>query len=175
MFKKFTVLYTLTFFLLEGCGFTPLYKQEKGITTPLPDVLNTIYIDPIPNRTGQILRNKLRTLLHSSSTQDFRYVLSVSMKFHKKDFGILTDATASRSEIVVTGTYTLKEKDTQKILLSRNLETSSNFNLITDADYSLIVAEDTSVKTAIDLLAQDIQLSLASYFHTTHSSKTDEA
>ena len=157
-------------FLFEGCGLKPLYEKGNGA-----EKLKAIKVGLIHDRDGQLLRNRLEQLLTPQGAPiKPLYTLSVDYKFSATDFAYLNDATATRSQVILTSTYQLREIDSNQIILSKSARGLADYNLLTGADYSTIIAEENAKKRAILNVADQIKLQLADYFAIEAEQKMSE-
>lgn len=121
----------------------------------------------ISNRKGQILRNRLLTLLTPNGTpQKPLYSLEVTLRTQRQNIGVLRDATASRVEKVITATYSIKDIKNDKTLFTSKATATGAYNVLTGADYSTIVSKKTAETLALEQIAMQIQNQLACYFET---------
>lgn len=144
---------------LCGCGFEPLYgKQAQAEYDP---VLAAIKVDGIPNATGMRLAQQLREELnpHDEAVTP-RYRLHVTLAIARRDLGISRSATASRSEVLVTATYSLTDLGGDNRLFSNVSKASSLFNILDDG-YATQVAMDNATNLAIEDVGREIELRLA--------------
>jgi LPS-assembly lipoprotein len=95
------------------------------------------------------------------------YVLSVSMNFSDRDLGIAKDATATRSEVTLSVTYTLTDYKTGKTLYEGKEVESTDYNILTNSYYSNIVSKNNAQEGSIEFMSNLIKLSLASYLNST--------
>jgi LPS-assembly lipoprotein len=156
-----TSVLTLT---LGACGLSPVYgtfSQSKPITA----ALDAIYIDTIPDRTGQELRNDLMDRLVKSgqkSKTDAAYTLTASPVSESiYGIGIAKDDTATRSQIRLSTTFTLKQ-GTQTVL-TRTVRAVSSFNTLS-SQYTTLVTEDAARSQTIKQLSDQIVTQLELYF-----------
>ena len=146
--------------LCTGCQFHPLYDDPTVVKD-----LEQIKINLIADRTGQLLRNRLEQLLTPYGVPEKpKYTLTVTQNFTRSDYGYLNDATATRSRIILTANYTLRDHKTGKVITQNTITTSADFNLLTGADYATVVVDENAYKRAIALAADQIKLLLARYF-----------
>lgn len=149
---------------LGGCGFQSLYGKADEFVL---QNLESIKVETINDRKGQILRNRLLTLLTPKGTpQKPLYSLQVTLKIQEQNIGVLRDATASRVERIITATYSIKNTKNNKTLFASKATATGAYNILTGADYSTIVSKKKAETLAFDQIAQQIQSQLACYFET---------
>ena len=151
----------LSLLLLSGCTFKPLYSSYEGQVT---DRLSSIKISQIEGRLGQIMRNALlQKLTPLGNPKNPRYILDISITFSDRDLGVAKDATATRTEVVLSVHYTLKNAKTGKILHEATETESSDYNMLTTSYYSNIVSKTNAQEGTIELVSNLIKLGLSSY------------
>lgn len=141
---------------LAGCGFHPLYAGETvGEYDPL---LAAIKVEPIPDRSGQLLELALREQLNPRGVAvRTRYRLRIGLTLTRTNLGIQRNATSTRAEIRAVADYQL---DGNGASISGQANTISYFNLQNDA-WAATVAEDDARERAIQDLADSIALRLS--------------
>jgi LPS-assembly lipoprotein len=90
---------------IAGCGFHPLYAPG-GATNA---ALGHVFVDVIPNRNGQLLRQALQLRLDGGDSEEKQLVLSVSYVEHYEGIGIESDNVSTRTRISATATWALKK------------------------------------------------------------------
>lgn len=157
--RKFYSLIAL--FILSGCSFKPLYSSYEGEVVAR---LASIKINQIEGRLGQIMRNALlKGLTPFGEPKKPKYLLDVSLVFSDRDLGVAKDATATRSEVILSIQYVLKDAKTGRIIHKGSETESSDYNVLTTSYYSNIVAKNNAQEGSIDFMANLIKLSLSSY------------
>lgn len=158
MLKNKIILLTVfcVLFSIAACGFKPVYAQNSASRAEFQQ----IYVSEIPNREGQVLRNKLQDLLGGSGS---KYRLDVEITKERREFGIQEDLRISRYDIVLTANYSLTDNETGNVVLRSFAKTYSAFNR-TDSEFSTFVAEENAIEEAAKGLAYKISLKLAAFF-----------
>lgn len=148
---------------LGGCGFTPVYGSRGAATAPVQQ-LAQVQIDPIPERTGQVLRNKLIDRFYESGrpgNADYRLVVNLSAA--EEGLGIRRDATATRARLTVQANYELIEAKTGKVAYRTFSRAVVSYNLL-EAQYATLVAQQDAYERALTELADDVRTRLALFF-----------
>lgn len=167
--KKFSVLILLACILqlviLTACGFHPVYGVNKYTAVGVEEHLAATDISNIPNREGQYLRNALIDRFYRSSRPAYpAYVLDVrEVKEHLIDLDITKTADTTRGQMRLESGFTLKDKRTGKVLLSRDLRSITSYNLL-GSEFATRVTEHSARENALDDLARQIELQLSLYF-----------
>lgn len=156
MYRTKLLILLLSLGALSACGLKPVYAQDSVSRQEFQQ----IYISEIPNREGQVLRNKLQDLLGGSGN---KYRLDIVLEKQRREFGIQQDFRISRYDIVLTASYSLVENESGEIVLKDSAKMYSAFNR-TDSEFSTFVAEEDAVEQAAEQLAYRINLKLAAFF-----------
>ena len=145
--------------LLNGCGFSPLYKSggNGDLTT-----LSTIEIAKIKDRAGQQLRNLLLARFAprgKAARTDYR--LTVTLKEAIAELAIRKDETATRANLVVTANFRLiaLRDPSFKSFSGQSISTNS-YNILA-SDFATLSAENDARKRALRSLAEQIRLRVA--------------
>jgi LPS-assembly lipoprotein len=163
--KSLASLYSLVFVLvLSGCGFQPMYgMQQDGSTV---SKLKNVKVDVIADRSGQILRNYLLDMMTADSSASNKYLLKVALVETSPQSAFRRDNTARHVEIVINATIYLQNLETGKTEYTDTLTEVGSFSLGPKAEYasySATVAEDSSRERALKILADNINLYVATY------------
>lgn len=158
-------------FALSACGLSPVYGTyaKSSNTAAVETALDSIYIDVIPNRPGQKLRNTLidRMVASGRNTQgDSAYKLTVAgISESIYGLGIAKDATATRSQIRLATSFTLLDMRGHKPepVFTRSVSAVSSFNTLA-SQYTTLVTEDDARDQTIRLLSDQIMTQLELYF-----------
>lgn len=161
----------VTAFALVGCGFSPVYGKyaNGGASSPVSQALDSVYINTIPDRSGQKLRNLLTDKFYKTGdkTRDnAAYRLTVSSVNEAiYGLGIAKDASATRSQIKQTTSFTLtRANDPEETpLLERTVTAVSSFNSLASQYTTLVTEEDARDQTIKDI-ANQITVMLEGYF-----------
>ncbi|MBU6235629.1 MAG: hypothetical protein KGQ41_07270 [Alphaproteobacteria bacterium] len=153
---------------LAACGFTPVYGTYSQ-NAEVSKSLDGVYIDVIPDRTGQKLRNLLIDRMVAdgrNAAVDSPYHLRVSgLTESIYGIGIAKDDTATRSQIRINAVMTLTDTRTpeSKVAISRQLSAVASFNTLA-SQYTTLVTEEDARNQAIQELATNIVTQLELYF-----------
>ena len=154
--------------LLAACGFRPLYvgqsTQDSISGKQLTQEMASIFIDTIPDRTGQILRQSLENrLTPRGETKDPRYRLSVRLSEAViSQQGVRQDNLATRYMMTFTAYYTLYTYPENRKLLSDSTVGRSSYD-VQLSPYATDVAEQTAKERIMKILGNDIALRLAAF------------
>jgi len=158
LFRR-SFLFALCAVALAGCGFHPLLGRA-GDSSDAIEQLSVIRIEPISDRSGQVLRNALLDrLTPQGQTQVSRYVLRIRLQEPRQTILLRRDDIISRSSYSAQASYELRDAQGQRLFSG-----SSSFT----TDYEIATSEfatRTSLENARDrvmeLVANDIRNQLA--------------
>jgi LPS-assembly lipoprotein len=147
---------------LTACGFEPLLRRT-GDSADGIEQLASIRIEPIPDRSGQVLRNALLDRLTPQGQAPVaRYVLRIRLQEPRQTILLRRDDIISRSSYSAQASYELRDMQGQRLLSG-----SSSFT----TDYEIAASEfatRSSLENARDrvmeLVANDIRNQLALNF-----------
>jgi len=145
--------------LLTGCGFRPVYAPpgQNAIT-------GDIYVDIIPNRNGQLLRQALQARIDGSDdTPAHALELNVSYAEGAQAVGIQHDNTTTRLVVSGTATWTLR-KPGGATIASGTQRSLDGANLIDGQFYYNSLNSEAIDRRVAENLADQIVLQLAAYF-----------
>lgn len=163
-------------FFVSSCGFRPLYIQSSETnaymlnnqTDSIIGELAQIKINPISERFGQQIRNKLLDLLTPKgvpSNAKYRLDVKLDSKIVSQQ-AMRDDVTATSERVDYTVSYTLYE-GSQK-LVSGDSFAFVSYNILNNP-YSTTMAQKKSEENAANIIANDIALRLGAYFHSNKS------
>ena len=150
--------------MATGCGFQPLYSHGGGNSSHVLNQLSRIQINPIENRTGQILRNFLQDRLTplgvpSSPT----YKLTVSLKETRSDMAILRDSTSTFAKVKIDAKYQLINIETKNVLDSETVTSTTVFNIVS-SEYANLSAQKDARRRTVRIISDLIKERLALFF-----------
>ncbi len=149
---------------LTGCGFAPLYGDTS--TSDIPAQLDSIAVQNIPERPGQMLRDALQDQLYTAGTPTRElYSLNVSYFVDTVGTGIQQDSSTTYDRSTATASWTLTPIGDPKKNLAKGQAISVNAANVIDQQYFAITLETTTVNQQLaDDIAQQIDTQLAAYF-----------
>lgn len=149
----------LALLALAGCGFRPLYAPpgQNALT-------GDIFVDIIPNRNGQLLRQALQARIDGSDDRpDHQLVLSVAYGEGAQAVGIQHDNTSTRLVVSGNANWTLRRLSGET-LASGTQRALDGANLIEGQFYYNALNSEAIDRRVADNLADQIVLQLAAYF-----------
>ena len=153
---------------LCACGFQPLYGEAGKLSNPQSAPLQAfqdMQIGVIPDRSGQKLRNELIDRLHGPHhVTGGRYFLASSrINESRLDFDVTRESDATRTQLRLTVSIRLIDRETNKTVLTRDFEAFSSYNIL-DSQYTTRVSRDNARDSGILDLSRQIERALALYF-----------
>ncbi|TWB47225.1 LPS assembly lipoprotein LptE [Nitrospirillum viridazoti] len=151
---------------LSACGFHTVYGDHSLSGKPSTRAqMESVSIDIIPDRIGQVLRNNLIDRFYQDSGRPAKpdYRLNVRLNSYKEDLGIQRDATATRARLHVLADYQLIDSKTGKTLYRTSSRSIVSYD-ISEAQYSTMVTEQDAYDRALTEVAEEITTRLALYF-----------
>lgn len=148
--------------LLSGCGFRPLHGQYSAGENPgASATLSTVYVEPIPDRSGQMMRTALERRLSpngQSSAQQYR--LSVTLSESISKLAVEQNAFATRANLTLTASYSLVRVQDGFQYPSSYSTAVSSYNILS-SNYATRAAELNARERAIETLASDLRTRIA--------------
>jgi LPS-assembly lipoprotein len=158
--------------LVSGCGFQPLYGQhsQRGNAAGSDTVvtaLNQVRVASIPERGGQVLRNRLMDRLYQNGRPTAPlYELTVALAQTESGLGVRRDATTARTQLDATARYALTRQTDSAVVLSGLVRTSVSYNRL-EAQYATLTAREDAQQRALYDVAEQLVSRLALHFGTT--------
>lgn len=149
--------------LLAGCQLAPVYSGgSRGVAQ---NMLSAVEVAPIPEKTGFLVRDRLRTRLHpGAGTTDPRYRLEVVLDDQIDGFGVRGDNSIVRERRTLRARYRLTEVATDKVLLDTVASADAGIDVV-QSEYAVVAAEETAVSRLADNIADQIIARLALLSH----------
>jgi LPS-assembly lipoprotein len=147
---------------LAGCGFEPIYGA-KGKAETVAE-FSAVKIEPILERTGQLLRNQLLDSLNpTGEPARVNYRLLVEVTEVKQQLAIRKSELATRSNLNLTARYRLFDVTRNAYVMSRSSTVTASYNLLTN-EFATLAAEADARERGVRDLSEDITRQLALYF-----------
>jgi LPS-assembly lipoprotein len=153
--------------LLSGCGFQPVYGTRNATTgNEASAELTKVRIGNIPDRSGQYLRNSLIDRMQPHGQEkELAYRLDIVLSETLVNFGIQRDATATRGQLRLASTYSLKDTS-GKVLLTETIRASPAFNIL-ESEFGTVLSSDDARERGLRQMADEITMRLSLYFRQT--------
>ena len=134
--------------LVSACGFQPLYGTKSTRDRSLAD-LNSVAIDPIPDRIGQLVRNNLIDRMHTQGrNQTPRYRLKISLNLESEGLAVRSDDVVTRRNLVLTADYKIMNSNGDKELFTGRTFSIASYNVVGSDYANLSARRDAHVRTA---------------------------
>ncbi len=151
---------------LSGCGFTPLYGEpSESAKEQIGAGFDQIFIENIPDREGQYLRNALIDRFYSAGRPDaasYRlYIEPIAER--KTDLDITKSSDATRAQMRLSTEMILSDRVSGRNLLRRKLVSITSYNIL-QSHFTTQVSEQNARRNALDDLARQVEQQLALYF-----------
>lgn len=148
---------------LTGCGFQPLYSQDKQYKTE--QLLGGIDIEPVSGRPGQLLTAELEDLLNPGGKvpANPKYRLNTTLTLSESAIGVARDGTVSRYNIYLDSYYQLYRVADDQLMTSGNVLHVSSYNNTLNEYYSTYVAQEDAYKRGVTELAQLFRQRIGAY------------
>ncbi len=151
---------------LTGCGFQPLYGKRSGGGSTYKQ-LESIAIDPIPGRLGQIVHNDLLDRLNPRGRPaQPRYRLNVKLKRTTEALAIAKDEEVTRSNLRLTATFVLRDVPEGTTAFKGHARSIASFNLVR-SDYANLIAERDAEQRAAREIGDQLMTRLALFLERT--------
>lgn len=153
----------------SACGFQPLYAERGGPAAA--DQLAAIRIEPLPDRSGQILYNALRDGLNPlgrPASPD--YLLRIELEEIGEELALRTDETATRVNLTLTAAFALLPIEGKEPVLRGVSRTTTAYNVL-DSPYATLTSAEDARARALDDIAREIRARLALFL--TRQASTD--
>jgi LPS-assembly lipoprotein len=147
---------------VSGCGFHPLYAPGgKQLAS-----MQSVYVDLIANRPGQLLRQALQARLEGADGDvTKRYTLSVQFAEAVEALGVQSDNSNTRLRDVGRADWALFPLGTGAALLaSGKVRSVDGYNVIDEQYFYMDLSQEATERRLADALADQIVISLSAYF-----------
>lgn len=149
---------------LTGCGFRPLYGGAGQAA------LTGIYVDIIPDRRGQELRQALQVRLDGSTTPapgQYRYELAIAYTLAAEGLGVQTDNSSTRTRFIGHAKWVLRRIGVGgKTVTSGTASAVDGVNVINEQFFYGDLSAQAVERRMADMLADQIAQSIAAYLRT---------
>ncbi len=158
--------------LLSGCGFHPLYAVPDTPGGSMQGTLRAIYVEPVPERLGYQLRNRLIDVLDGQGESGgARYRLKLNLTTKSDAIGVQSQTTTggvvqtaiTRYNDTLRCEYELSDARSGAVI-TKGVETGlSAYNVLSSPYATLAVQQDADRRAAEDI-ADRIRIDLAVWF-----------
>lgn len=148
--------------LTSSCGFHPLYAPGGGAQA----ALGAVYVDRLPNRNGQLLRQALQERLEGTDdTVSKRYKLYIYYTEATQTLGVQTDNSTTRNRDIGTAVWTLRPLDNAALELAHgSVRSVDGYNIIDEQYFYIDLSSEATARRQAQALADQIVTGIAAYF-----------
>ncbi len=149
--------------MLGACGYKPLYGAQ-GITPHVERQLASIYVTPIEDRAGQMMRLKLKERLSPTADGlDNAYTLDITLDESLSRLAVEESGFTTRANLKMKATFELVRSADQMRIFKGTVKTISSYNELS-SDFATKSAQDNARQRAIVDLADTLRTRLAAFF-----------
>jgi LPS-assembly lipoprotein len=143
---------------LAGCGFEPLHRDAGQGSAA--QALATIRIDPIADRSGQVLRNYLLDRLTPRGVPAAaEYVLRVRLQEPRQTLALRRDDVISRVGYTATARFDLFDASGRRVFGGSSSYTTDYE--VTNSEFATNVSAQNARDRVLELVGEDIRNQLA--------------
>lgn len=156
-------LVVAAFALLASCGFKPLYGENE-LSPDVVEDLASIYVEPIPDRIGQLVHNELSNRMTPlGAPADAKYTLKVKLEEVRDDVAIRQDESITRVNYRLTAIFELTSLADDTVLLVGNAWSMTAFDRV-QSDFATIVAQEDAQERLAKDVAEEVRTRIAVHF-----------
>lgn len=151
---------------LAGCGFQPVYMPTaSGKPGVAQRDLSSVFVEIIPERPGQLLRQALQERFGDDSGTPASYNLRVAFGIAGEGIAIDTDNIATRVRFIGTATWTLLGHDDGRLpLTSGSARAIDGLNVFDSQYFASDLETEVEQKRIAENIATQIATQLAVWF-----------
>lgn len=158
---------------LSACGFEPLYgEQDNGVATE--DLLSRVFVAPIADRLGQLVRIELTNRLTPRPAREPQYVVTVEVDESRQDLAVRRDASATRANLILRAQFVLTRSSGGEALMSGQIRSSNGFDILV-SDFATLAAEKDARRRGARDIADGIVDRLSLFLSRTDNPTTAPA
>ncbi|MFM7347126.1 MAG: LPS assembly lipoprotein LptE [Tagaea sp.] len=145
---------------LGACGFEPLHRTTQSGSAV--DALATIRVDPIADRSGQVLRSYLLDRLTPRGTPaGTEHVLRVRLQEPRQTLALRRDDVISRVGYSATASFDLLDASGRRVF-SGGSSFSTDYE-VTNSEFATLVSAQNARDRVLELVSDDIRNQLAAF------------
>ena len=152
LFRKNIIVFLSFTFLLQSCGFQPLYNMESlsGFIVNQPND---------KSKSSQIIYKGLDEALNSISSSE-NFIINFNINEQFEDIDIREDEKVLRKNIVISVKFSIKRENDDEEIFSGESQISSAYNRVAEPYANFVNEKDTKDRVLL-LIIQDIKRQLA--------------
>ena len=150
---------------LAACDLAPVYSA--GSAGPAAQMLGAITVDPIPERHGYLLRERLLARLDqgTATPSGARYRLSVRLDDRIDGFGVRGDNSIIRQRRTLRARWQLIEAGAKAPIIDATASADAGIDVV-GSEYATLAAETSAAARLADQIAADIVARIALHART---------
>ena len=150
--------------LVQGCGFTPIYKQNNLVSSQM----RSVGIAAMPGKNGHVFRNQLIDSINGGqSTNNPKYRLVTKLEIEETPSLIQPSDETTRSVIIIKSPFNLLDLSTGKIIYYATSKIIASYNTSL-SEYATIITKQDTIMRATQQLAENIRLLVSAYLAINH-------
>lgn len=145
---------------LAACGFEPLHRTTQSGSAV--EALAAVRVDPIADRSGQVLRNYLLDrLTPRGSPARAEYVLRVRLQEPRQTLALRRDDVISRVGYSASATFELNDAAGRRVFAGTSSYTTDYE--VTNSEFATLVSAQNARDRVLELVGDDIRNQLAAF------------
>lgn len=149
--------------LLSACGFQPLYGSATR-NADVQEKLALTYIEPIPGRTGQTIRNELLDMANPYGIPAKpAYRLTIRIEEQAEGLAIQSDDTTTRFNMRLNSRFDLVDIASKQIVYSGSTQNLAAYNVV-ESEFANLSAGNNARRRAALVAAEQINQQLSVFF-----------
>lgn len=145
---------------LSACGFEPLHRAQPG--QPAGAKLAGITIDPVSDRSGQLLRNYLLDRITPKGEPGAPlYVLHILLQEPRQTLALRRDDVISRVGYSATAFFTLTDANGRRVF-SGDTSFATDYE-VTNSEYATLMSAQAARERVLELVSDDIRNQLGEF------------
>lgn len=146
--------------MLSACGLTPLHRSTQ--TDSARDALSAIRVEPIADRSGQVLRNHLLDRLTPRGVpRNATYVLRLRLQEPRQTLALRRDDVISRVGYSATAIFDLFDPSGQRVFTGTS-SYATDYE-VTNSEFATLISAQNARDRVLELVSDDIRNQLAEF------------
>lgn len=149
----------IAFVTLQSCSNIAANEQ----------LTNIVYIAPIAERSGMLIRNNLLPYFPNQDTETTKFIVNVKLKIKNDLYLTNRYGYATKGETKLISTLIITDRDSKKVLLTLTSQFTENFN-IEPTGYAARKTQEFAEETTAEQASKDIKIKIYSFLQRYRSS-----
>lgn len=138
---------------LSACGLQPLYSG--GRSGAAAQALASVRVEPIPGKTGWLMRNALQDRLKAVGEGSPRYLLKIQLDDRIEGLGVRADDTVTRERRTLRARYQLVDTTNGNTVLDETTGWDAGID-VASSEYATVAAEDSALERLTEIVADRV-------------------